>query len=174
MLAPGQRVVDLGCWPGGWLQEAARVVGPKGCVVGVDRVAIDPPLELANVFAFEGDIEDPEVCERIREALGGPCDVLLSDAAPKLSGVRDVDRAAEERLLDAVEGLIPLLLRADGAMLVKLLECPEAQGFQQRMRGLFDKVKTVKSKATRKGSTERYLLARGYQGTDAPDPGPSS
>lgn len=169
MLARGQRVVDLGCWPGGWLQEAARVVGPKGRVVGVDLVAIDPPLKLANVFAFVGDIEDSAICERVRESLGGPCDVVLSDAAPKLTGVREADRAAEERLLEAIESLIPQLLRPDGSLLVKLLECPEAQGFQQRMRGLFDTVKTVKSKATRKGSTERYLLARGYRGVEAAD-----
>ena len=166
MLAPGQRVVDLGCWPGGWLQEAARAVGPKGRVVGVDLAAIDPPLENANVFALVGDIEDPAICERIREALGGSCDVLLSDAAPKLSGVREVDRAKEERLLEAVEALIPQLLRADGDILVKLLECPEAQQFQQRMRARFRKVKSVKARATRKGSTERYLLARGFAGPE--------
>jgi len=157
-------VVDLGCWPGGWLQEAARVVGPEGRVVGVDRAAIDPPLELANVFALEGDVEDPAVCERIRALLDDRCDVLLSDLAPKLTGVRETDRAAEERLLEAVEGLIPQLLREGGDMLVKLLDCPEAQHFQQRMRSVFASVKTVKASATRKGSTERYLLARGYDG----------
>lgn len=162
-------MVDLGCWPGGWLQEAARVVGPKGRVVGVDLAEIDPPIESANVFAFVGDIEDLGVCERIREALDGPCDVLLSDAAPKLTGVREVDRAAEERLLDAIEAMIPLLLRPDGDILVKLLECPEAQGFQQRLRVVFAKVKSVKAQATRKGSTERYLLARGYSGPESND-----
>jgi len=167
-------VVDLGCWPGGWLQEAARAVGPRGFVVGVDRAAIDPPLDLANVFAFVGDIEDPAVCEQIREKLGGRCDVLLSDAAPKLTGVRETDRANEERVLEAVEAMIPQLLRADGAMLVKLLECPEAQHFQTRMRAVFERVKTVKAEATRKGSSERYLLAQGYRGvgTDADAPAP--
>jgi len=163
--------VDLGCWPGGWLQEAARAVGPRGRVVGVDRVAMDPPLEIANVFAFVGDLEDRDVADRIRAALGGRCDVLLSDAAPKLTGVREADRAAEERLLEAVERLLPRLLEAGGAMLVKLLECPEAAQFQQRMRGAFEGVKTVKTRATRKGSTERFLLGRGYRGPleDAPD-----
>ena len=78
-------MVDLGCWPGGWLQEAARAVGPGGRVVGVDRVAIDPPLEIENVFALEGDLEDENICERILKALGGRCHVLLSDAAPKKS-----------------------------------------------------------------------------------------
>lgn len=163
MLARGQRVVDLGCWPGGWLQEAARSVGPGGRVVGIDRVAVDPPLEIENVFALEGDIEDPHICERILKVLGSRCDVLLSDAAPKLTGVRETDRAAEERLLEAVESMIPQLIREGGSLLLKLLECPEAQAFQHRMRDAFEQVKTVKAKATRKGSSERYLLARGYR-----------
>jgi 23S rRNA (uridine2552-2'-O)-methyltransferase len=164
VLRPGQRVVDLGCWPGGWLQEASRVVGPKGRVVGVDLAAIEPPLVDANVVSLVGDIEDGHLHQRIVDQLGGRCDVLLSDAAPKLTGIRESDRANEERLLFAIEALIPLLLRQDGDLLVKLLECPEAQQFQQRMRICFARAKTVKAKATRKGSTERYLLARGYLG----------
>jgi 23S rRNA (uridine2552-2'-O)-methyltransferase len=167
LLKPGQRVVDLGCWPGGWLQEAAQAVGPKGLVVGVDLAEIDPPLENENVIALVGDLEDPTVCERIRENLGGPCDVLLSDAAPKLTGIRERDRAHEERLLEAIEALIPKLLRVDGDLLVKILEGPEAQLVDKRIRKLFAKAKTVKSSASRKGSTERYLLARGFKGPDA-------
>jgi len=131
--------------------------------VGVDLAAVEPVLDEPNVVALVGDITDPMVCERIRTELGGACDVLLSDAAPKLTGIRERDRAAEEALLDAIEAMIPLLLRADGELLVKLLECPEAQHFQQRMRARFARVKTVKVSATRKGSSERYLLARGYQ-----------
>ena len=110
-----------------------------------------------------GDVGDPAIHERILDHLGGACDVLLSDAAPKLTGIREVDRAAEERLLDAVERLVPLLLRADGVLLVKLLECPEAQNFQRRVAAAFASAKTVKVAATRKGSSERYLLARGYR-----------
>ena len=169
ILAPGQRVVDLGCWPGGWLQETARAVGPRGRVVGVDLVALEPPLKNENVFSFIGDLEDPAICEHILNYLGSPCDVLLSDAAPKLTGVREVDRAAEERLLDAVENLIPLLLQPDGSLLVKLLECPEAQAFQRRIGQNFATAKTVRAGATRKGSTERYLLARGYRPTEIDD-----
>lgn len=156
-------MVDLGCWPGGWLQEASRAVGARGRVVGVDRVALDPPLENANTVSFVGDMEDAKIHEKILQHLDGACDVLLSDAAPKLTGVREVDRAAEERLLEAVERLLPLLLKKEGDLLVKLLECPEAQNFQRRMRGLFASAKTVQAEGTRKGSSERYLLAKGYR-----------
>jgi len=153
--------VDLGCWPGGWLQVAAQAVGPRGRVVGVDKAAIDPPLENANVVAFVDDLEEVGVAERILEALGGPADVLLSDAAPKLTGVRITDRANEERLLEAIEALIPKLLRPGGDLLLKIMEGPEAQAIDKRIRAGFTKSKTVKPAASRKGTTERYLLARG-------------
>ncbi len=159
--------MDLGSWPGGWLQVISRAIGPKGRVVGVDLAKIEPSLGLANSVDFVGDLEDPAVCERILELLGGPADLLVSDAAPKLTGVRDADRALEERLLEAIEATIPLLLRRDGHLLLKILESPEAAQVDRRIRRGFEKAKTVKAEATRRGSTERYLLARGYRGPDS-------
>jgi 23S rRNA (uridine2552-2'-O)-methyltransferase len=165
LLRRGDLVIDLGCWPGGWLQCAAAAVGPGGRVVGVDLAAVDPPLEEPNTVALVGDLEDSGLPSRLREALGAPrCDVLLSDAAPKLTGIRDADRAREERLLEAIEGLLAELLRPGGVLLLKILEGPEAQGIDKRMRSRFDRAKAVKTKATRKGSTERYLLGRGFRG----------
>jgi 23S rRNA (uridine2552-2'-O)-methyltransferase len=132
-------------------------------VVGVDLAEVDP-FSNENVIAIQGDLEDTKVCERVLEALGGaPADVVLCDAAPKLTGVRDVDRAAEERLLEAVEGLLPRLLRPGGDLLLKILEGPEAQQVDRRIRQGFGRAKTAKSQATRKGSSERYLVARDYR-----------
>ena len=165
LLRRGDRVIDLGCWPGGWLQCAASEVGPGGRVVGVDLVAIEPPLDAAHVLALVGDLEDPGLAPALREALAAPrCDVLLSDAAPKLTGIRDTDRAREERLLEAVEALLPELLREGGSLLLKILEGPEAQAIDQRTRSRFERAKSVKTQATRKGSSERYLLGRGFRG----------
>jgi 23S rRNA (uridine2552-2'-O)-methyltransferase len=164
LLRPGQRVVDLGCWPGGWLQVAARHVGPAGRVVGVDLAAIEPALGLANVVALQGDLADPGTCERIRAELGGqPADVLLSDAAPKLTGIRDVDRAREEALLEAIEALIPLLLRPGGSMIVKILEGPEAQAAERRLRARFAAAHATRPDASRKGTSERYLVLKGLR-----------
>jgi len=143
---------------------AAQAVGPKGHVVGVDRAAIDPPLDLANVATIEGDLADPSVSEQLKELLGGLADVLLSDAAPKLTGIRDRDRALEEEVLLGVEALLEPLLRPKGDLLLKLLEGPEAQESVRRIRQRFVSAKSVKVSATRKGSSERYLLARGFQG----------
>lgn len=168
LLRAGQRVFDLGCWPGGWLEVAAKLVGPGGRVVGVDLAAVEPKIPAAQVVSLVGDLEDPQIAERLREALGAErADVVLSDAAPKLTGVRERDRANEERLLEAVERLLPELLAKGGAFVVKILEGPEAQVVDKRIRASFEQAKTVKLDATRKGSTERYLVARGYRGAAA-------
>ena len=168
MIRRGRKILDLGCWPGGWLQVAASAVGPKGRVVGVDLATIDPPLEIPNCESLVGDLEDPALCEQVLPILGGRADVLLSDAAPKLTGIRASDRALEERLLEAIEMQIPLLLRQGGDLLLKILEGPEAQIVDRRIRVMFKTAKTVKSKASRKGSTERYLYATGFRGVEAP------
>ena len=177
LLSKGQRVADLGCWPGGWLESAAKFVGPKGRVVGVDLAEVDPPIALLNVETLVGDLEDPEIALRLTRALAGrtaadektespgcQADVVLSDAAPKLTGVRETDRANEERLLEAIEALLPKLLVPGGAFVIKILEGPEAQAIDRRLRKAFEKAKTIKLQATRKGSTEKYLVAQGYRG----------
>jgi 23S rRNA (uridine2552-2'-O)-methyltransferase len=140
---------------------AAEAVRPEGRVVGVDQAAIDPPLRLANVFAIQGDFSEVRVLEELLARLGGPAGVLLSDAAPKLTGVRATDRAREEALLEAIEAALPRLLAPGGALLVKLLDCPEAAGFVKRIRAGFDSARELRPDASRKGSSERYLLARG-------------
>jgi 23S rRNA (uridine2552-2'-O)-methyltransferase len=163
LLRPGDRVADLGCWPGGWLQVAAEAVGPRGRVVGIDLAAIDPPLSYESVIAFQADLTEPSVAERILEALGGPADVVLSDAAPKLTGIRATDRAHEEELLEAIEALLPTLLRPGGSLVAKLLESPEAQAVAKRLRSRFGSARITKSEATRKGSSEKYLIAREFR-----------
>jgi 23S rRNA (uridine2552-2'-O)-methyltransferase len=163
LLRRGQRVVDLGCWPGGWLQVAAGAVGRDGRVVGVDLAPLDEPLEASNVAVLRADLSSPEIAQRILDALGGPADVVLSDAAPKLTGVRATDRAREQELLESIEALVPKLLDSGGGLLLKILEGPEAQAVERRLRARFARAKTVKPRASRKGSAERYLLARGFE-----------
>ncbi len=164
VLRAGQRVADLGCWPGGWLQVAAQAVGSNGRVVGVDLAAVDPPLENANALAFCGDFTQTAVVQALLERLGGPADVVLSDAAPKLSGVRAADHAREGALLEAVEARLGELLREGGTLLLKILDGPEAARVERRLRGAFARAKIVRPSASRRGSSERYLLGRGYKG----------
>jgi len=163
LLRRGQRVADLGCWPGGWLQVASRAVGRDGRVVGVDLAPLEEPLEAPNVEVLRADLASPAIAGRILDALGGPADVVLSDAAPKLTGVRATDRIREQELLESIEALLPELLRSGGSLLLKILEGPEAQAVERRLRARFARAKTVKPSASRKGSAERYLLARGFE-----------
>ena len=163
LLRAGDRVVDLGCWPGGWMQVAAASVGPSGRVVGIDVANLEP-LPFENSVALLGDLAEPGVAQRILDALGRPADVLLSDAAPKLTGIRATDRAREEALLEAIEALVPQLLRRGGSLVAKLLEAPESQAFATRLRAQFESARITKAEATRKGSSEKYLIARNFRG----------
>src|SRR5438105_1294310 len=86
LLAPGRRVVDLGCAPGGWTQVAAQLVGAaagRGMVVGIDLLATDP---IPGARLLTGDFRDPATAESIREALGGPAELVLSDMAAPATG----------------------------------------------------------------------------------------
>ena len=161
MLRAGQRVADLGCWPGSWLQVAAQAVGPSGRVVGVDLAEVEPLLDLAHVVTLRADLAEPSTPAAIVEALGGQAAVLLCDAAPKLTGVRATDRAREETLLEAVDALLPRILAPGGDLLRKLLEGPEAQAIGKRIGARFARSRTLRPEATRKGSSEKYMLARG-------------
>jgi 23S rRNA (uridine2552-2'-O)-methyltransferase len=132
-------------------------------VVGVDLAEIDPSLDLANVIAVQGDLTQPAVAEKVLEALGGLAQVVLCDAAPKLTGLRATDRAQEERLLDSIGELVPKLLKPGGNLLLKLMDGPEADAAVRRLRPRFEKLKTVRPQASRKGTSERYLLGLGYR-----------
>ena len=134
---------------------------PKGGPLAQLVIAVQTELD---VIAFVGDISEPTVLEAILEALGGPADVLLSDAAPKLTGVRATDRAREESLLMAIEAALPRLLRPGGRLLIKILDGPEAQDIDRRLRTRFDRARTLKPEASRRGTTERYVVGHGYRG----------
>jgi len=92
LFRPGMRVVDLGAWPGGWVQVAAALVGQTGKVVGIDLVALEP-FSFSQVTLLQGDATDPVQQEKMLVALGGSADIVLSDLAPKLSGIKEVDEA---------------------------------------------------------------------------------
>lgn len=162
LLRPGMRVVDLGAWPGGWVQVAAEAVGHAGRVVGIDLVALEP-LPFSQVQLLQGDATDPIQQQRIVEALGGPADVVLSDMAPKLSGMREVDEARSIALCRAALSCAQQLLRPGGSLLVKVFMGPEHKVFLAELRAAFATVKTTKLESSRKGSAETYVLAAGMK-----------
>ncbi|MBY0275229.1 RlmE family RNA methyltransferase [Candidatus Binatia bacterium] len=167
LLRPGQRVVDLGCWPGGWLQVCADRVGARGRVVGVD-VAETQQIERPNVVVLNADVYADGLVQRVRDALGGPADLLLSDLAPKMSGIAASDSARHAALVHRALDLARALLAPDGIFLAKLFMDAEYQGLIQEIRGTFAAVKARKLDTTRKGSSELYVCGRGLKGAVPP------
>lgn len=161
ILKPGMTVVDLGAAPGGWSQYAAQVLGGKGRIVALDILPMDA---LEGVEFIHGDFTSDEALAVLRERLGGTrADLVLSDIAPNMSGVGDVDQARVMNLAELALEFAREALRPGGSFLVKVFQ---GQGFQEYMRMLradFEKVASRKPSASRNRSAELYLLARNYR-----------
>ncbi len=162
LLRPGDTVVDLGAWPGAWLQVAAQRVAPSGRVVGVDLVRVEP-VASPRASCLIGDVREPAAIDAILERLGGRASVILSDLAPKLTGVRETDDAGAAQLSDATLRAVARLLRPGGRLLMKLFMNADFPTLVGRLRESFDEVKTTKPAATRRGSSEVYAIASGYR-----------
>jgi 23S rRNA (uridine2552-2'-O)-methyltransferase len=158
----GDHVVDLGAWPGGWLQVAAELAGPQGIVAGVDLVAIDP-LPDRTIATLVGDAREAAVQEALRQRCRGRVDVVLSDMAPKLSGIRDRDSARAAELGEAALAIARALLSPGGRFLVKVFTGPETDALAAAARRCFTAVKLTKPEASRKESSELYLVCAGFQ-----------
>ena len=152
-------VLDLGAAPGGWLQVASEAVGGDGLVVGVDLDEISP-LELGNVRTVIGDVTEEGTLKRIRGAFPGRVDVVLSDMAPNVSGVWEVDHQRQIHLARRALEIARDLLRPDGWVVVKVFQGSDYGRFLAEVRNAFEFVKVVKPKASRKGSAEVYVVAR--------------
>jgi 23S rRNA (uridine2552-2'-O)-methyltransferase len=161
LLRPGDAVVDLGAAPGGWLQVAAKIVGQTGKVIGVDLQPIKP-FTAQNIIVLEDDISRPEVKFKIKELIGGPVDSVISDLAPKLSGIRDADIARSLELNQIALGFATELLKFGGSLLLKSFVSDEARTFTAELKRYFSTVERTKPEATRRGSSEFYIYAHGF------------
>lgn len=162
LLKPGATVLDLGASPGGWSQVAAQIVGAHGLVVAVDILPMEP---MRDVRFLLGDCREPSVVERIRDALQGrPVDLVLSDMAPNLTGIRDVDEARSVELAEVAFEAAQNFLRPGGTMLLKMFHHNDSERFLRGIRTHFERITRRKPAASRKGSAEFYVVAGGYKG----------
>ena len=161
LLKPGDAVVDLGAAPGGWLQVAAKIVGQNGKIIGVDLQTIEPFRE-RNIILLQGDMARNEIQEQIKALLNGPADCVLSDLAPKLSGIRDADIARCLELNQAALDVAIQLLRPSGSLLIKSFISNDLHGFTAELKKYFSAVQRTKPDATRQGSSEFYFCAKGF------------
>jgi 23S rRNA (uridine2552-2'-O)-methyltransferase len=157
LLKPGRIVLDLGSAPGSWAQVAAA----RGCrVIGLDLAEVTP---IAGATMLQGDVFDPATPTALRVAAGGPAAVVLSDMAASSTGQRAVDRLRAEAIGEAVLALLPELLAAGGSAVIKLVRGAES-GVIAEAKRQFERVQLVRPEATRRGSSEVYLVALGYRG----------
>jgi len=159
LLRPGMTVVDLGAAPGGWSQVAAERVGAGGRVIALDLLPMDP---IAGVTFIQGDFTEQLALERLEAAIGGrPVDLVLSDMAPNMSGVRSVDQARSIYLLELALDLAERVLAAEGGLVVKAFQGEGFDDFLRRLRQGFQRVVVRKPPASRARSRELYLVAKG-------------
>jgi len=162
LLKPGDAVVDLGAAPGGWLQVASQRVGQKGIVLGIDLKSIEQ-LDAPNVFTIVGDIEEQGIGKRILNFLGRKADVVLSDASPNLTGIWELDQARQLSLATSSIKIASEILRDGGSMIIKAFQGSSFNDLLSSLKLTFKSVDIFRPRATRKHSSELYLVCKGFE-----------
>ncbi|MBI4344035.1 MAG: RlmE family RNA methyltransferase [Euryarchaeota archaeon] len=159
LIREGNRVLDLGAAPGGWMQVAGEAVGPKGLVVGVDLQGMEPfPGE--NMIALRGDFTTQGTLEEIRRCMP-QADVVISDASPDISGVWEIDHVRSIELCRTALTVARGILKPGGNFLAKVFQGAEVEAFLKEVKAAFQYVKMTKPQASRSQSAEMYIVAKG-------------
>ncbi len=161
-IGPRDVVVDFGAAPGGWLQVCSRLVGPEGRVVGVDLHDIH--LKERNVATITMDVTEDRVVDKVLGLTGRKADVVLSDLAPSVSGVWELDQGRQVDLTFRVLELCGSVLRQDGYAFVKLFEGERSPEVRSALRLAFRNVRAMKPAASRSESSELYYFCEGWKG----------
>ena len=161
LLRPGQRVVDLGCAPGGWTQVAVARVGRYGIVVSVDVTETTP---LPGATLLTADIRDPATLAAIGNALGGPADVVLSDMAPAATGHAATDHLRIVALTEDALAAASRILKPGGAFVAKVFQGGAEGELLAALKRDFAELRHAKPPASRAESAETYVVATGFRG----------
>jgi 23S rRNA (uridine2552-2'-O)-methyltransferase len=161
VLKGGARVVDLGAAPGGWSQVAAKRVGARGRVVAIDVLEMD---DIAGVTFARIDFLDPAAPDKLKDMLGGPADVVLSDMAANATGHRPTDHLKIMALVETAAEFAREVLKDGGAFLAKVIQGGTEATLLATLKRDFAVVKHVKPAASRSDSAELYVLATGFRG----------
>lgn len=161
LFQPGMKVIDLGAAPGGWSQVAAQRVGPKGFVLASDILPMDA---LADVTFLQGDFTEAGVFEQLLELLGEQkADLVISDMAPNMSGISDVDQPRAMHLVELALDMAINTLKPSGSFVCKVFQGEGSDDWFKLCRQHFSKVAIRKPDASRARSREVYLVARGFK-----------
>ncbi|UYN97262.1 MAG: RlmE family RNA methyltransferase [Enhydrobacter sp.] len=163
-LRPGIRVVDLGAAPGGWTQVAVERVKPEtrgGKVVGIDLAPVEP---IAGATLIAGDFYDDEAPEMLKQALGGPADVVLSDMAAPATGDPQIDHLRIIALAELAHDFARQVLKPGGSFVAKVLQGGTERALLDQLKRDFVRVRHVKPEASRADSAEMYVVGTGFRG----------
>ena len=161
LIRSGMTVVDLGSAPGGWSQVASRLVGHNGAVVAVDILPMNP---IAGVSFIQGDFTEESVLQQLLNKIGNkPVDLVISDMAPNLTGMKAVDQPAVVYLAELAVDLAQQVLKENGIFIAKLFQGEGFDEFVRNTRTVFNTISLKKPDASRAKSREVYLLARGLR-----------
>lgn len=161
MLAEGMTCIDLGAAPGGWLQVEKEIVGSGGRVIGIDLSTI---RAIEGVTLVKGDVTSPQTVGKLLEAAGGKVDAVLSDMSPDISGNYALDHARSADLVRTAFSVSRQLLKKEGCFVAKLFDGEMTGDILKELRSTFSSVKVSKPVASRKSSSEVYIVATGFSG----------
>ena len=158
ILNSGLGVLDLGCAPGGWLEVARKYVGRNGNIVGVDLLDMDP---IKGIDFIKGDFRDQKIVEQIKERTEFKgLDLVISDMAPNITGIRDTDQANFLELAERVQKFSFENLKPGGSLLFKCFEGPGIDDLRSNLKRRFRRIIRTKPAASRKESREFYMLGQ--------------
>jgi 23S rRNA (uridine2552-2'-O)-methyltransferase len=163
LFSEGDRVLDLGCAPGSWLQYARKQIGESGILVGLDR-----PSGIGNMRNFPARLHTGDVMTISIDELKGDLtafDIVLSDMAPDTTGIRSLDQARSEALFERALEIAKAVLAPGGNFVGKLFQGPDFKKLTEDVRKSFTKMKTVKPASSRQISIEQFVVGMGYRGS---------
>ncbi|WP_428486920.1 RlmE family RNA methyltransferase [Rhodopila sp.] len=159
LIRPGARVLDLGAAPGGWTQVTVR--RDAGSVLALDLLPIDP---IHGAVIMQGDFTDPDMPRRLTVALGGPADLVLSDMAPNTTGHAATDHIRIVGLAEMALDFAERILAPGGGFVAKVFQGGSERGMLDTLKRNFTNVRHAKPPASRKESSELYVVALGFKG----------
>ena len=165
LLKRGMRVLDLGSFPGGWIQVASQLAGPKGSITGVDLREVEPfpgnNPEFAPCSVVLGDVTEEETQQKL--LTHGRYDLVISDLSPHLSGIRAADDARVSELLDTAFHLNSVFLKEGGFFIAKAFPSNDVEVVAKKYQKSFEKLGRTILKSSRNTSNEFYFIGKGYR-----------
>ena len=160
ILKEGMKVVDIGAAPGGWLQIASKITGTRGTTIGIDLKEIAP---IPNVITIVGNIENKDDINKLIQLVNGKADVVLSDLAPNVSGLWEMDQLKQIDLTKNALEFTKTVLKENGCALYKVFQGENTSELINYLKEFFLNVIITKPDASRKQSSEIYVVCKRFK-----------